>query len=260
MKHETIGPDLRVRAPRGRYAESRLDVRGPLRRPQGRYIACPGGTETFGPELEQPFPELLERRTGRACLNLGTLNAGAGALLGDAALLAMCNGAEQVVLQITGAQGVANRLYSVHPRRNDRFLSASRKLRALYPEVDFTDFCFVRHMLEALHRLDPARFDAVRGELRRAWEMRMRALIGRITVPVTLIALPRQLGSGRLGADPLFVAPRMIEALRPLVRDIVTMPLDGRPEGARHQALACDLALRMTRPGAGRPSGNTTPS
>ncbi|EYD72571.1 DUF6473 family protein [Limimaricola hongkongensis] len=242
MRHENFGAARGGPPPRGRYAASRLEVRGPLRRIDRGYIACPGGTETFGPGLEQPFPALLERSTGRACVNLGTLNAGIGALLGDAALLAMCQGAERVVLQVTGAQGLANRFYSVHPRRNDRFLRASAKLRALYPEIDFTDFCFVRHMLESLHSHEEARFALVRDELRVAWSMRMRSLIAQLGVPVTLVVLPVRLGHGRLGDDPLFVTTDMIEALRPVVRHIVMAPRDGRPEAARHRAVARDLA------------------
>ncbi|MGR3463961.1 DUF6473 family protein [Limimaricola sp.] len=242
MRHEIFGAAVGVTVPRGRYAESRLEVRGPLRRIERGYIACPGGTETFGPGLEQPFPALLERGTGQPCVNLGTMNAGAGALLGDAALLAMCNGAERVVLQVTGAQGLSNRFYSVHPRRNDRFLRASAKLRALYPEIDFTDFCFVRHLLEALHRHDAGRFTVIRDELRVAWGMRMRSLIAQIGVPVTLVVLSARLRQGRLGDDPLFVSPGMIEALRPLVRHIVMAPRDGRPEAAWHRAVARDLA------------------
>jgi len=245
MRHETIGlAGLRIM--RGRYGNSRLEVRAPLRRLDRAYIACAGGTETFGPELAQPFPALLEQELNLPCVNLGTLNAGPGALFGDSTLLALCNGADRVVLQLTGAQGLGNRFYTVHPRRNDRFLRASAKLRALYPEIDFTDFCFVRHMLETLHRKDPGRFDAVRDELRAAWSMRMRGLFDRIEVPVTLVALPRRLGHGRLGHDPLFVTPAMIEALRPLAQGIVVVPGDEGTEAAQHRRVALDLARSLT--------------
>ena len=39
--------------------------------------------------------------------------------------------ARLTVLQVTGAQNMSNRFYSVHPRRNDRFLKASPLLRAM---------------------------------------------------------------------------------------------------------------------------------
>ena len=237
MKHDKTGL-LTGDIARVCYEGSRLEVRGPERTLSGRYLACLGGTETFGPGMSAPFATLLEERMGRECVNLGTLNAGAGAHLGDPALLEICNGAERVVLQVTGAQGVSNRLYTVHPRCNDRFLKASATLRAFYPDVDFTEFCFVRHMLSSLQDLCPERFETLRKELHTAWTMRMRKLISCLTVPVTLVVLPERRGDGRLGDDPLFVTSEMVEALRPIVNDIVTAPSSHLSEAMRHRAVA----------------------
>ncbi|WP_334063480.1 DUF6473 family protein [Limimaricola cinnabarinus] len=223
---------------RVRYEGSRLDVRGPRRRLTGRYIACPGGTETFGPGLEAPFVALLERRIGQSCINLGALNAGAGAHLNDAALLDICGRAERVVLQVTGAHGVSNRLFTVHPRRNDRFLKASPVLRSLYPDIDFTEFCYTRHMLLALKAHDAARFETLREEMCTAWTMRMRKLISGLAPPVTLVVMSERRGKAGLGEDPLFVTPAMVEALRPIVDGIVTAPRPHLPEAARHRAVA----------------------
>jgi hypothetical protein len=61
-----------------------------------------------------------------------------------------------------GAQNLSNRLYTVHPRRNDRFLRASGILRTIYRDVDFTEFHFTRHMLDHLRCLSEDRFDIVR--------------------------------------------------------------------------------------------------
>lgn len=248
MKHDATGLSTGGTKPSARYENSRLEVRGPLRVPAGRYVACVGGTETFGAELVEPFPALLERQTGLTCLNLGTRHAGPGALLDDTALLSICNGAVQVVLETTGAAGLSNRFYTVHPRRNDRFLSASETLRALYPEVDFTEFCFVRHLLGALRDLGETRFTTVRAELRTAWSMRMRVLIDRIAAPVILLTMPSRVGCGSLGEDPLFVDRPMIEALRPLVAGIVSLPSDDRAPAARHAAAAAGLAPCLATP------------
>ncbi len=64
------------------------------------------------------------------------------------------------VIQVMGAHNMSNRFYAVHPRRNDRFLRASLGCcKTIYPEVDFTEFNFTRHMLTALatHSRGPVR-------------------------------------------------------------------------------------------------------
>jgi hypothetical protein len=247
MRHDVIGRGAEPKLLRDRYEGSRLYVRAPLRKPMGNYIACAGGTETFGLGLARPYPALLERRTRRVCINLGVPHAGPGALLDDSALLEICAGAEQVVLQATGAAGLSNRFFTVHPRRNDRFLRASATLRALYPEIDFTDFCFVRHMLGALQGCGAVRFELVRAELRTAWSERMRLLIDRIGVPVTLVVMPTRVESGDLGDEPLFVSREMLDALRPKLRGIVRTPPGAGP--AQHLAVARQLSDLLAEAG-----------
>jgi len=83
-------------------------------------------------------------------VNLGVLNAGLDVLSSDPAIVAALGQAEAAVLQITSAHNMTNRFYKVHPRRNDRFLKASSVLRTIYPEVDFTEFHFTRHLLSHL--------------------------------------------------------------------------------------------------------------
>jgi hypothetical protein len=70
-------------------------------------------------------------------------------VLNDPAI-AEARAATAIVLQIQGAQTLSNRLYTVHPRRNDRFVRASGILRTIYRDVDFTEFHFTRHMLDHL--------------------------------------------------------------------------------------------------------------
>ena len=73
------------------------------------------------------------------------------------------------VVQVMGAQNLTNRFYTVHPRRNDRFLRAAPDLQALYPEVDFTEFHFTRHLLRTLRWSSADRFEVVAEELRAVW-------------------------------------------------------------------------------------------
>ena len=65
------------------------------------------------------------------------------------------NGRPLTVVQVMGANYLSNRFYSVHPRRNDRFLRASTVMQAIFNDVDFSDFTFTRHMLGALYELSP---------------------------------------------------------------------------------------------------------
>lgn len=200
-----------------RYGKSKLLFRGPRKQLKGSYLACLGATETYGRFVEFPWPDLLEERLGMPCVNLGYPNAGIDVFLGDGEVIAVAQGAERVVLQILGAHNMSNRFYSVHPRRNDRFLKASRFLSAIYRDVDFTDFHFTRHLLQTLREHSEERFELVRAELRESWVARMNLLIGRIGRPVTLLWMsdhgPDAPGGESLagGGGPLFVDRAMIE-------------------------------------------------
>ncbi len=202
-----------------RYGASKLTFRGPRRRLEGDYVAYLGGLETFGKFMETPFPALVEQDTGLRSVNLGCANVGIDAYLKDNALMEVCAGARATVIQIMGAQNMSNRFYTVHPRRNDRFVSASKLLLRIYPEVDFTEFHFTRHMLTTLAETCPDRFDMVREELRHAWVARMRTLIERTDGKAVLLWLaghaPDQPGQASIRrAEPLFVERDMIEAVR----------------------------------------------
>jgi len=200
----------------GRFARAGVGP-PPLRLPEGRYLAVLGGSETCGRGVEAPYPLKLERMLGMPCLNFGQHNASVELALADARLVAACRGAALTVVAVTGAANLSNRLYAVHPRRNDRFLKPSPALRVLFPEVDFADICFTRHLLLTLHEAAPERFDIVREELRKAWEARMRSLRDRIGGPVLLLWFAAEAGPpeetvGPLGPDPLFVTAPMVEA------------------------------------------------
>ena len=220
------------------YGTSKLLFRGPQRPLTEPYCAILGGTETYGKFVADPFPALVETKIGLHVVNLGCPNAGPDVFLNDPAILHVAGGAEVTVVQLLGAQNLTNRFYAVHPRRNDRFLRAAQPLRQLYPEVDFTEFHFNRHMLQALHAVDPLRFEQLADELRIAWVARTAEIVRRLPGPVVLLwAAAHAPPAPGARVDPLLspvlVDSGMIQALRGLVADyveVVSSP-EARAEG-----------------------------
>jgi len=237
---------------RCRYDGSGLMFRGPRKALDGAFIACLGGTETFGKFIASPFPDLLEEHTGITCVNFGWPNAGVDVLAGDGALLDCAARARLTVLQVPCAVNMSNMYYRVHPRRNDRFVQASGALRALYPDVDFTEFSFTRHMLGRLQDLSEARFAYIRRELSELWVSGMRRILGRIGGPVVLLwfatrAPERDDDRPDIAADPALVSRDMLEALRGRVAAIVELKLDDTARGTGRVARGARAAPRAAR-------------
>ena len=232
-----------------RYGSSRLTFRGPARPLDGRHIAFVGGAETLGRYVEAPFTTLLEREMGEVCVNFGQAHASVETFLHDPLVGNACRDALVTVVGVTGAGNLSNRLYSVHPRRNDRFVKPSASLRAIFPEVDFADICFTRHLLMTLWNAAPDRFDVVRDELRIAWGARMRTFIDRIGPRVVLLWMPPEPSEGPLGSEPLFVTGAMVEMLRPLVQGIVAVPPGGQGEDPAAAHVRAAAALAEVLPG-----------
>lgn len=220
------------------YPGSVLRFRGPARALDRPYVLCLGGSETFGRFISAPFPAQLATALDREVVNMGVMNAGLDVMMTDPAISAAAAGAEAIVLQVTGAQNMTNRFYSVHPRRNDRFIKATAMLRTIYREVDFTEFHFTRHLLTHLHALSADRFGIVRRELQEAWVSRMQAYMGGLAAPVHLLWLSRRRPEAApartgLGADPLFVTPEMLAAVAPLAASLtVVAPGNGDSAGS----------------------------
>lgn len=213
-----------------RYGNSKLLFRGPRRDTNKRYHAFIGGTETYGKYIPCPFPELVEKQVGTPCLNLGAVNGGIDAFVNDETILGLCSKASVTVIQVMGAHNMSNRFYSVHPRRNDRFLKASTLMRTIFREVDFTEFAFTRHLLSTLKTMSPDKFDVLEQELKVAWQARMELLLSRITGKVVLLwvsdvsppLVEDELADAKsLGFAPLFIDRTMIDALRDKVHDYV---------------------------------------
>lgn len=201
------------------YTGSKLFFRGPKRDLNEDYIAFLGGTETFGKFLTDPFPALVEQVLQIPCVNLGWSNAGVDVFLNDPGVLQIARRARAVVLQLPCAQNMSNRFYSVHPRRNDRFLGPSQLMRRMFPEVDFTEFHFTRHLLTHLQHVAPDRFATLRRELQTIWVSRMRLLIKKIDRQVLLLWFSKrrpgeESGAPDLALDPAFITRQMIQSIR----------------------------------------------
>lgn len=229
------------------YEGSRLSFRAPARRLSGRYVAALGGAETFGKGTGLPWPTLLEAAAGLDVVNFGAVGAGPDAVLQDDFLLAASQGAAATVLQVPGAQALSNPFYRVHPRRNDRFVRALPPLLDLFPEVDFCDYSFTRHLLGGLHRRDPERFAIVATGLQASWRLRMEALLDRLGRPVILLWLgdrpPEAEARLTCGSSPLLVSRPMLDSLRPRLAALVEVAIPQTraatlPDCAAHEAAA----------------------
>ena len=228
MKHEFVDSDGLSYAP-CRYGMSRIFFRGPRRRLDQPYVAFLGGTETYGKFIDQPFPALVEEKLKKTCVNFGCVNAGVDTFVNDPTIMAACHDAEVTVVQVMGANYLSNRFYSVHPRRNDRFLRASTVMEAIFNDVDFSNFTFTRHMLNCLYEKSPERFDIVVQELREGWVARMKTMLGHIGPRAVLLWFskdrlddePWNKRPHPMMSDPLFINVSMIDELRPMVMDVI---------------------------------------
>lgn len=225
MSIEVIGtgaPDVF----RCRYGTSKLMFRGPRRNLDSPYVAFLGGNETYGKHVQAPFVAMLDGKVDKNCVNLGVSGAGLDAFATDPEVLKLAGNADQVFLQILGAQNLSNRFYRVHPRRNDRFLEASPLLTEIYRDVDFTDFNFVKHMLGTLQNLSSKQFKAVQDEIQQAWLSRMKLIIQTINNDdVVLLWLRYHDNDDLLGSEPLAITGAMIDQLRPSVSGVVEIPV-----------------------------------
>jgi Domain of unknown function (DUF6473) len=199
------------------YGSSRLSFRGPERDTSRPYIAVLGGSETFGKYVAHPYGDQLEEWIGQPVLNLGAMHAGVTAFLHDGDVLKLASEARLTVLQVPGAQNMSNRLYSVHARRNDRFLGASPALRDLFPGVDFIEYNFTGHLLSGLQAHSPEAFAVLVQELRASWLARMRQFLRSIHGNVLLLWMsertPDEQATSADGVDPMFVDRGMLDAL-----------------------------------------------
>lgn len=172
-----------------RYGSSRAIFRGPARDTDGSYVVMLGGTQTFGKYVVTPYPALVERVMGQPVVNLGSLGAGPDFYLSDLPLLDVVVRARAAVVQLPGVEAMTNPFYSVHSRRNDRVLAPTPRLRALFPELDFAETHFARHLLAVLQATDSARFGIVVQGLKANWLATMRQLLIHLPLRRVLLSL-----------------------------------------------------------------------
>jgi len=162
-------------------------------------------------------------------VNLGVAQAGLSLFSEEPWLLDAGSRSDVTVLQVLGAQNMSNRLYSVHSRRNDRFLTVSPALRDMYPDVDFSGINFTGHLLETLARNEQA-FATLIDELKWAWIQRMRRVLAMIQGDVILLWMsrraPEDQGGSKDGAEPMFVDRDMLDALSEDAASLIEITLD----------------------------------
>lgn len=223
MSYESLGPGGLDYLP-CRYGNSKILFRGPRRSLNDPFVACFGGTTTYGKFIQTPFPDILEEDLGIKCVNFGSLNGGVDVFATDPFLREVTTGASATVIQITSPRNMSNRFYRVHPRRNDRFVDASALLRAIFRDVDFAEFNFTNHMLQRLITVSPERFEAVLEELRVAWVARMRLVLSQIQGKTVLLwasdRTPEEAGDD-IEAEPAFVNRAMLEEVIPMATEYV---------------------------------------
>ena len=210
-----------------RYGKSKLLFRGPRRSLDKPYVAFLGANETYGKFIEQPFVDLLDDYIEPTCVNFGCLNAGVDVYLHDQCIHEIAQKSALTVLQVPSAQNMTNRLYSVHPRRNDRFVAPTNMLKTIFPEVDFAAFHYNKHMFKHLQDLSPERFRILEQELYEAWVARMLTLLGKINGRVVLLWVstrsPKDDTHGEV--NPLFVTDEMMQRVTPSVTEYVEVVL-----------------------------------
>ena len=206
------------------YDGCRLSFRGPTTSLSAPYIAVLGGAEVFGRFVNDPFPNLLQEWTGRPVANFGVAQAGLSLFSEEPWLMDAASRADVTVLQVLGAQNMSNRLYSVHARRNDRFLAVSPELREMFPTVDFAEINFTGHLIEELSK-DVISFQKLVDELKWAWLQRMRRMVSIIQGDVILLWIsdrrPDEGGLSRHASEPLFVDRLMLDEMSNQVAGIV---------------------------------------
>lgn len=199
------------------YEGSRITFRGPKVDTDQRYIAFLGATETFGKFVQDPFPKLLAEFLPAKPLNLGMINGGVDAILGDKSVMDLAKNADLRILQIIGALNQTNHYFKVHPRPNDRFIAPKEPLKRMFPEIDFAEFHLTKAMLTALHKCSKKRYRMLCDELQKSWLTNMVHLFDQLGDKTIMLWF----GSVRPPAnavldlrDPVLIDAKMIAQLR----------------------------------------------
>ena len=151
------------------YGSSKNLFRGPKKSCKHSYGVCLEGADTFGGKVPDPFSAMLEREMSMPILNLGAQHSGAGFYTEDDAVHEIIENAQVVFMEAPSVVNQSNSFYRVHPRRNDRFVTALDPLYDLFPEADFVECHFTKHLITKLITIDAARADIVFRTLQDEW-------------------------------------------------------------------------------------------
>lgn len=151
------------------YGNSKNLFRGPKKSCKHSYGVCLGGADTFGGKVPNPFSAMLEREMGMPILNLGAQHSGARFYTEVDAIQEIIENAQVVFVEALSVVNQSNPFYRVHPRRNDRFVTALDPLYDLFPEADFVECHFTKHLITKLITIDAARADIVFRTLQDEW-------------------------------------------------------------------------------------------
>ena len=121
------------------YGNSKNLFRGPKKSCKHSDGVCLEGADTFGSKVPDPFRAMLEREMGMPVLNLGAQHSGAGFYTEDDAIHEIIENAQVVFVEAPSVVNQSNPFYCVHPRRNDRFVTALGPLYDLFPAADFVE-------------------------------------------------------------------------------------------------------------------------
>ena len=96
-------------------------------------------------------------------------HSGAGFYTEDDAIHEIIENAQVVFVEAPSVVNQYNPFYCVHPRRNDRFVTALGPLYDLFPEADFVECHFIKHLITKLITIDAARAEIVFRTLQYEW-------------------------------------------------------------------------------------------
>ena len=112
---------------------------------------------------------MLEREMSMPILNLGAQHSGAGFYTEDDAIYEIVENAQVIFIEAPIVVNQSNPFYRVHPRRNDRFVTAVGPLHDLFPKADFVECHSTKHLIMKLITIDAARADIVFRTLQDEW-------------------------------------------------------------------------------------------
>ena len=112
---------------------------------------------------------MLEREMSTLIHNLGAQHSGAVLYTEDDAIHEIIENAQVVFMKAPSVVNQSNPFYRVCPRRNDRFVTALGPLYDLFPEADFVECHFAKHLITKLITIDAALADIVFCTLQDEW-------------------------------------------------------------------------------------------